>query len=288
VTTLNFAGGTFLNSGVAAQAINRAVTQTATVANSLLQVDLGQATTITGAYSLTGSAGNTANALVNGTLSTTGDITVGTNSTFRGSGTVSMAATTQLIVNNGGTIRAGNSIGTLTITGSGAGTTVNVGNSASGATITTEVAATGSPTTPGNVAANSSFFDLTGANDVFNLNAGAANTFNLTISDPGSTLSLDGSNYIITIARVATAGNIQLNGATQVANTTIAATNYNLGNPSFVSSISTSQLFIDSTGTLLQLSFTTTPEPHHVLLVCVGVLLLGMGIRRKVRAAAAC
>jgi len=207
----------------------------------------------------------------------TGNIIVGNTGILKGNGTIALSSGGNITVQTGGTIRGGNSIGTLTV-GSDP-ITVNVGAGASGAILETEISHNPATVQMFNTNADSSLLALTGAGSILNLNPGAGNTFTLNIV-PNNTLLPD-TNYVITIASVATAGNIQLNGNPLAANDVIATSNYTLTPGSFTSQVASSSLFVDATGTQLQLSFTTTPEPHHLLLIAAGVLLLGYSIRRK-------
>jgi hypothetical protein len=84
--------------------------------------------------------------------------------------------------------------------------------------------------------------------------------------------------YLITIA---TAPTITLNGGSALGNNaTIASSNYVLESSTF-NNFGNDSLAIDNTGTMLQLSFTPSPEPEHVLLLGVGALILGLAIRRR-------
>jgi len=96
----------------------------------------------------------------------------------------------------------------------------------------------------------------------------------------GDSAVVNGETYKITLAQVATSGNILLNGTSEVANAVIPTSNYTLTS---ATPFSNSSLAIDSTGTLLQLTFTATPEPEHIMLLCVGVLLVGLAVRRRWR-----
>jgi hypothetical protein len=65
----------------------------------------------------------------------------------------------------------------------------------------------------------------------------------------------------------------------------IPATDYTVNSPTLL--ISNSTLMLDSTGAYLQLTFTATPEPEHIMLLCVGVLLVGIAVRRRLHIAVA-
>lgn len=115
--TFNFTGGSFINSSVANQAIAMAVPQTSSSGNSLLRVDAGKSTAITGAYTVTGSISNTATARVDGTLTATGGISLASGggsgrAILQGIGTVGSTLT----VSGSGKVEPGNSgVGTLTL-----------------------------------------------------------------------------------------------------------------------------------------------------------------------------
>jgi hypothetical protein len=232
-----------------------------------------------------------------------------------GYGTIiaSNAASNAINVTNG-TIRGGfddgtNQLGTLTIAPN-SGTTSRVvvaiqgsGSSGLGQTgaLETEVLATS------RTAATNSLISITGANKELNLstaNGGAtgAGQINIVLYDPTASLQqgpVTGSTYTFVLATLATASKIQVGGTAQPANsqidtgTTLGAGSGTLTNAdlyivgasqAYTSSVSSWSLFIDPTGKSLELTVTSTPEPEHILLMCVGVLLAGFAIRRKLRA----
>jgi hypothetical protein len=87
-----------------------------------------------------------------------------------------------------------------------------------------------------------------------------------------------GTPYLITVA---TAPTITLNGGSALGgNAIIPRSDYILESSTF-DNFSAYSLGIDSTGTLLQLTFTPAPEPEHVLLLCVGALFVGLAARRR-------
>ncbi len=120
--------------------------------------------------------------------------------------------------------------------------------------------------------------------------------------DPTASLQrgpVSGTTYTFVLATVATAGKIQLGGSSAPANsildtgTTLGAGSGTMGNAdlyivgassAYTNSVTTWSLFVDSTGKNLELSITSTPEPEHILLMCVGALLAGFTIRRRLRA----
>ncbi len=226
--------------------------------------------------------------------------------------TASSAASNVITITNG-TIRGGfddtaNQLGTLTIalnSGATARTLLVIqgsGNSGLGQTgaIMTEVLATSS------TAATNSKINITGANMGLNLNtlSGGAGSgsgqINIVLYDP--TASLTPGSYTFVLATVATAGKIQLGGSNQPANTLIdTGTTMGPGSGStgnadlyiqgasqtYMNSVIGWSLAIDSTGKQLELSVvsnTIIPEPEHLLLMCVGVLMAGFAIRRRLRA----
>jgi len=211
-----------------------------------------------------------------GSATGTGNVVVNSGGSLRGAGFIAPSTTNSITVNAGGTIIGGSSTSTLTI--GGTGVTLNLGNGASGAILGTELAHTGI-TSPGFGTANASLISLLN-NDVLNLNAGLGNTFTINLVDSGLNGGIqDLTSYTVTLATVATAGNIKLNGVTQTANTVIATSNYNITTTGFGNSLTSASLFVDGTGTMLQMTF-ATPEPHHIMLICVAVLLMGVYGRR--------
>lgn len=194
----------------------------------------------------------------------TGLVIVSNGARLRGIGTISGPVR----VDGGGTVRGGNSIGTLKINNN---VVINSTATLNG-TIETEAIRSGVGTT------SSSLIDLSGSpTSTFNLNPGAGNKFTINVLSDNSLLLSE--NYLIDVAKVGTPGNIQLNGVSLPAGTVIDPSNYVL-NLSNVPSYSITGVLIDSTGTILQVSL-ATPEPHHVLLIAVGVLLVGWTIRRR-------
>lgn len=263
-TSLTFSGGTLLNTNQTAATINRAVTQTG--ATSVFQINSGAQTTINGAYSL-----SNGRALINGTLAMGANaITLADGGRLHGTGVVSSSATTGITVNAGGIIQGGNSPGMLTL---GASTIVNADG-----TIRSDFTRNTSPTTPGNTLGDSGFLDVTGTN-TFHLAPGAG-TFNINLVGDGT--DVFNETYKLTLVRVSSVGNIILDTVATTGNQTIPSTKYVLTTSGFANStVLSSSLQLDSTGTLLQLTVTVVPEPHHLLLMSVAVLLIGLAIRRR-------
>ncbi len=253
--------------------------------------------------------------MVGGALGTTGAsvtaLSVQAGGVLAGYGTITVSNTGSNVINvTNGTIRGGfddgvNQLGMLTIAANSGATARTVlaiqgfGSSGLGQTgaILTEVLATSS------TAATNSKINITGANMGLNLNTlnGGAGTaqINIILYDPTASLTpggAGGATYTFVLATVATANKIQLSGATQTAGAqidtgaTLGAGSGTLGNAdlyiigasqTYISGVTSWSLFIDSTGKNLELSVTSTPEPEHILLMCVGVLLAGFAIWRR-------
>ncbi len=249
---------------------------------------------------------------VNGALGTTStlvtSLSVQAGGVLTGYGTIN-TATNPISVTNG-TIRGGfddgvNQLGTLNIASSSGTTAKPVltiqgsGSAGLGQTgaLMTEVLATSS------TAATNSKINITGANNALSLNTtsgGGSGQINIVLYDPTASLTPGGpggATYTFVLATVATAGRIQLGGTNQPAGTlldngtTLGAGSGNMGNAdlyivgasqTYMNSVTTWSLSVDTTGRQLVLSVTSaTPEPEHILLMCVGVLLAGFAIRRR-------
>jgi hypothetical protein len=236
LTNLTFSGGTLQNLGT----LNRALTQTG---GTLLR-DTAGATSITGAYTL---SGGTARVLA-GSLTATGGITVSGTGVLAGNGTVNGAVN----INSGGTVSPGASVGNLVIN---SGTmTWNPGG-----TFNFEY----NSVTPDN--AGFTTHDVitgTGTLDLGNINSGSPFTINIT---PLGFLPSPGSPVTYTIASVGT-----------VANATGDITNRFTFTGSFDSPPT-----VMVAGNVVSLSFTPVPEPAHVLLACGAVAGLSGWIRRR-------
>ncbi len=249
---------------------------------------------------------------VNGALGTTSapvtSLSVQAGGVLTGYGTIN-TATNPINVTNG-TIRGGfddgvNQLGTLSIASSSSTTAKAVltiqgsGSSGLGQTgaLMTEVLATSS------TAATNSKINITGANNALSLNTtsgGGSGQINIVLYDPTASLTPGGpggATYTFVLATVATAGRIQLGGTNQSAGmlidngATLGAGSGAMGNAdlyivgasqTYMNSVTTWSLSVDTTGRQLMLSVTSaTPEPEHILLMCVGVLLAGFAIRRR-------
>ncbi len=258
---------------------------------------------------------------VNGALGTTSapvtSLSVQAGGVLAGYGTITVTNAASNVINvTNGTIRGGfddgaNQLATLTIAASSGATAKAVltiqgsGSSGLGQTgaLMTEVLATGS------TAATNSKINITGTNSGLNLNTmngGGQDSgqFNIVLYDPTASLTpggAGGATYTFVLATVATAGRIQLGGTNQAAGTVIdtgttlgaasgTMTNADLyiqgASHSYMIAVTSWSLFIDSTGKNLELSVSSAaPEPEHSLPMCVGVLLAGFAIRRRLRAA---
>jgi fibronectin-binding autotransporter adhesin len=203
---------------------------------------------------------------LNGVNTYTGNTAVN-GGTLGGLGTVPGAT----LVGAAGKLRGGmsdgtNNWGTLTI---GGGASVV----SSGGTLLTEVSRTAANT------ANASLIKLSGG--TFNL----PSSFNLSMLNNGlnDVALVNGETYTIALVQVATSGGVLLGGTSQGASAVIPAGDYNLSSPTLTFNSVT--LAIDGTGTKLQLTFTPgpVPEPEHIMLLCVGVLLVGLAVRRRWR-----
>ncbi len=247
-------------------------------------------------------------------------LTVQAGGVLAGYGTITVPNTGSNVINvTNGTIRGGfddgvNQLGTLTIApNSGTTSRVSLAIQSSGASpsglgltgaLETEVLATST------TAATNSTISITGANKELNLNTiGSVNggtgsgfgQINIVVYDPTASLQrgpVSGTTYTFVLATVATAGKIQLGGSSAPANsildtgTTLGAGSGSMGNAdlyivgassAYTNSVTAWSLFVDPTGKNLELSVTSTPEPEHILLMCVGVLLAGFAIRRRWR-----
>lgn len=113
-----------------------------------------------------------------------------------------------------------------------------------------------------------------------NLNPGSGNLFTLELVDGSSSLQA-GESYAVTLATVATAGNIQLNGTPQSANTVIDGSNYTLTSSAFAFTVIA--LKVDGAGTGLVLLFVAVPVPEPASLLGVAVVALFGGYMRRQR-----
>ncbi len=231
------------------------------LAGSLAVNKLGAGTTIlTGTNTYTGPTTISAGILAINSNQTaaTGLVTVGSGAQLQGTGTVGGA----VVVNRGGTIR-GDVLGGTGTLNLNANVTI-----AAGATIAVDL---------GNTAGGSNSQIVLGSSTTLSLNSvpGTRPFAIQLVNDGGLTV---GTPYLITIA---TAPAITLNGGSTLGgNATIASSNYILESSTF-NNLGAYSLGTDNTGTRLQIAFTPTPEPEHVLLLCAAALLLGLAIRRR-------
>ncbi len=242
-----------------------------------------------------------------------------------GNGTIASTAGNSVTINDGGSIRGGTAgtYGTLTL-GTGAtptsltlNSTTGAGSPGVGSTLTTEVLHSGAA---GNIA-NSSLIDLSahpssfvnlGGTGTAALGTSTGNHININIVDTNGAL-VNTESYTIILAKAfqvngsssPTPTNFKLNG-TQLSTVGDGVTPTSIDSGTFGSvgtsgianvSVPTNNTFgssqqwallIDPTGQYLELSIGTTaaPEAHHILLICVVVLLAGYAIRRRMKAAA--
>jgi fibronectin-binding autotransporter adhesin len=221
--------------------------------------------TLTGGNTYTGATTINAGTLAVGTggsLAAGSAVTVNNSGTLAGTGVVNGA----VAINAGGAIRGDVSGGTGTLT---IANNLTLGSSS---IFRFEASRTG----PG--AADASDIDLIGSTSLLNLNPGSGNTFAIQLVDGANPL-VWGESYQLTLATVAAAGNIRLNGTSLNANDVIAPGNYTLQSPDF-SVFSGVSLAVDGAGTGLVLTFTPLPEPAMVLGIAAGVLAVGAITRR--------
>jgi len=208
-----------------------------------------------------------------------GSLTVGNGGIVAGTGTIH----TSVMVRSGGTLRGGFTDGTSNNTGTLTINVTNPGNNnvtlSQGSILQTEVSRIGVGS------ANASMISVTAGN--FNLNPTTTGTFAISLLNSGLNDAplVGGETYTINLAQMSGSGTIQLNGSPMARGFVIPATEYTVNSPTLV--ISNSLLALDSTGAYLQLTFTAVPEPEHIMLLCVGVLLAGLALRRRLRGACA-
>ena len=258
---------------------------------------------------------------VNPLLSVTkGGILAGTG-TVNPITTISAAGATTLAggtirggIPNGTTVAATN-YGMLTLGVNGSGGDINgnynltingaIATYSGGGTILTEVHYTGAGNTlttnnftqSGTAVGDASLINvsagelLLGNTSANKLGTSTGKYINIVIQDTTGTSLVAGQNYTFTL--VTTASGIAVNGLAAGATVDSSSTGVGLGssgiaNVSFQGSAYGSSIkswSLINNGGNLQLSVVSSaaaaPESHHILLICVGVLGLGMGIRRR-------
>jgi len=212
-----------------------------------------------------------------------GAISVSANATLGGGGILGGNVT----VAANGTISPGNSLGALVLQSN---VTINENG-----ILRSDLATTG-PATPGNTGGfNSGFLDFDDtAVRTLSLNDNVSSgIFTINLFDTNS--SMGAGTYTVTLARLNASGTndgVLLDRTSVVtAGSTIDPLHYSVNQSNFgagINIVSSSLNYVNAgSSNLLQLTFTTTPEPHHLLLVCSAVLAFGLLIRRRLRVAQA-
>lgn len=213
-------------------------------------------------------------------------IRVALGATLAGVGTIGSSGATNtnhVEVFAGGAIRGGDPngsaverVGTLTVLGN---VTVNSTATTNGI-LRVEASRNTATTQPGNSNADSSVLSVT-AGGILNLNPGSGNKFTIDLVNGPDALQL-GETYIIQLAGVDAATNLQLNGSPIGGNVTIDPAHYAFTSSAF-SAFNTVSLKTNSPGTGLYVTFTPVPvpEPAAVLGIAGGVLALGAWRRRR-------
>jgi len=234
-------------------------------------------------------------------------LTVGNGGVLAGTGVINATTTV-----SGGSIRGGIPNGNVVAT-TNYGTLTFVGNLnpasvtlLGGATIVTELNRTGSsPTgnafflTGGGVIGNASLINISQGNLVLggpsgnSLGASTGKSININLFDTNGSLVV-GENYTINLV---SAAGFMLNNSPVTASTHIDSSSSGLGvgalnianvsvtgNAAYAASVTGWSLAVDNSGGYLELSISSAvPEPELILLMCVGVLLGGFAVRRRMR-----
>ena len=234
-------------------------------------------------------------------------LTVGNGGILAGTGVINATTTV-----SGGSIRGGipngnvvgtTNYGTLTFAGNLNPASVTL---LGGATIVTELNRTGSsPTgnafflTGGGAIGNASLINISQGNLVLggpsgnSLGASTGKSININLFDTNGSLVV-GENYTINLV---SAAGFMLNNSTVTASTPIDSSTSGLGvgtlnianvsitgNAAYAASVTGWSLAVDNSGGYLELSITSAvPEPEHIMLMCVGVLLAGFAVRSRWR-----
>lgn len=206
--------------------------------------------------------------VVNGNqASATGNVTVANAANLGGTGTIGGAVT----VNSGGTLFSGNgtttssTIGTLTVHNS---VTVN-------GTQVWKIAANASPTPSATAGGSDGTRGVT--QDLLNLTGGAntiATNGVFKIVENGLALT-NTSNYNFTVATTA--------GSPTAAPSSFDTTNaLDFANYISANGSNSIALMVANGNEYISLTSTATPEPQHILLVCVSFAMLGLAVRRRI------
>jgi autotransporter-associated beta strand protein len=227
---------------------NNTYTGTTTVASGTLAIDAG------------------------GSLASGSVVTVNNGATLAGTGTING----RVSLDAGGAIRGdvAGGTGTLTIASNDAkALTINSTASASGI-LRVEASRTGTN------AANASRIALTDPSGILHLDSVSGGKFTIDLVNGTNSLQL-GETYTITLATVANAGNIQLNGTTAPA--TIDPSNYILQSSAFANFDNVALTVNGGTSLVLTFMPAPVPEPATVLGLAAAALGLAGWVGRKRR-----
>jgi fibronectin-binding autotransporter adhesin len=235
-------------------------------------------------------------------------LTVGNGGILAGTGVINATTTV-----SGGSIRGGipngnvvaaTNYGTLTFAGNLNPASVTL---LGGATIVTELNRTGnSPSSPtgnafflsgGGAIGNASLINISQGNLILggpsgiSLGASTGKSININLFDTNGSLVV-GENYTVNLV---SAAGFMLNNSAVTASAHIDSSNSGLGvgtlnianvsvtgNAAYAASVTGWSLAVDISGSYLELSIASAvPEPKHVMLICIGVLLAGFAVRRR-------
>ncbi len=263
--TLNLAGGNFLSGGTINGVISGSGVSVSKTGSSIW--------TLNGNNTYAGTTSVSGRLVVNGDQSAaTGAVSV--TGTLGGTGTIGGATA----VGIGAFIRGdtGTGVGTLNVANSV--TIRGQGTFAPGGGIAAAVSDTGVNS------ATASKVNLLGSSDLLVFDLGTSDKFRIQLEQGTTPITTDGSEtYTITLASVATAGNIRVNTSPLSADTVLSTSLYDLTAIGFTVQ-SGSVLKVDDTGRNLVLTFTPVPEPTTVGLAALGGLGLVRVVRRRTSA----